>query len=224
MVTGVMTPLPPPPNNSPEPSTVILRRAVFTFWKNGLCQGMGMIAPTLDYPPPAGAGRGRRWHLAAAMGSLVGAESEADVAAALLAHGRAIAGADGIAVARREGEDVRYIGEDAIAPLWARRSFPICACISGTAMLQNRPMLVPDIFGDRRVSVATYEPTFVRSLLMLPVGAVRPRLALGAYWAEAGPIDGEALDLLSQLTAQARLVLERIQGCSRPRARRSAAA
>jgi hypothetical protein len=185
-----------------------------------------MIAKRLEIPPPCDGGRGRRWHLAAAMGSLVGAESEEDVAAVLLGHGRAIAGADGIAVARREGEEVRYVGEDSIAPLWARRSFPIDACLSGTAMLQNRPILVPDILDDLRVSLATYAPTFVRSLLMLPVGSVRPRLALGAYWAKAGPIDGQAVDLLSQLTGQARLVLERIHGCSRPSrsARRPAAA
>jgi hypothetical protein len=182
-----------------------------------------MIAPTLDNPPAGNDGRGRRWHLAAAMGSLVGAASEDDVAAVLLAHGRAIAGADGIAVARREGDEIRYIGEDAIAPLWGRRSFPIDACLSGTAMLQNRTILVPDIFDDLRVSLATYAPTFVRSLVMLPVGSVRPHLALGAYWAAAGPIDPQAVELLSQLAGQARLVLERIQGWSRPRARRAAA-
>ena len=172
-----------------------------------------MIAQSIDLAP-AQEGRGRRWHLAAAMGSLVGAESEADVAAVLLAHARAIAGADGIAVARREEEEVRYIGEDSIAPLWARRSFPIDACLSGTAMLQNRTILVPDILDDLRVSLATYAPTFVRSLLILPVGSVRPRLALGAYWAKAGPIDAQAVELLSQLAGQARLVLERIHGCS----------
>jgi hypothetical protein len=182
-----------------------------------------MIAQSIDNPPPCDGGRGRRWHLAAAMGSLVGAESEADIAAVLLAHGRAIAGADGIAVARREGEEIRYIGEDAIAPLWGRRRFPIGACLSGTAMLQNRAILVPDILDDLRVSLATYAPTFVRSLLMLPVGSVRPHLAIGAYWARTGPIDPQAVDLLSQLTGQARLVLERIQGCSRPRARSATA-
>ena len=183
-----------------------------------------MIAQSIEYPPVEEPTRGRRWHLAAAMGSLVGAESEEDVAAVLLAHGRAIAGADGIAVARREGVEIHYIGEDSIAPLWAGRRFPVDACLSGTAMLQNRAILVPDILDDLRVSLATYAPTFVRSLLMLPVGSVRPRLALGAYWSAAGPIDPQAVDLLSQLTGQARLVLERIQGCSRAVPRRQDAA
>src|SRR4051812_45513512 len=105
-------------------ATLFVRPAVFTFWKNGLGQGVGMIAQSIEHPPAPEAGRGRRWHLAAAMGSLVGAESEEDVAAALLAHGRAISGADGIAVARREGDEIHYIGEDSIAPLWAGRRFP----------------------------------------------------------------------------------------------------
>src|SRR4051812_38521457 len=146
----------------------------------------------------------RRRHLASATGALAVAESEADVAAALVADARAIAGADGIAVARREGDEVHYLAEDSISPLWAGRRFPIDACLSGTAMLQNRTIRVPDIHDDLRVPVTTYAPTFVRSLLILPVGAARPRLALGAYWAEAGAIDAQAAELLAGLAWSAR--------------------
>jgi len=165
-----------------------------------------------------------RRRLAGAIAAIAVAENEEAVAAALLADARGIAGADGVAVARREGEQVHYLGEDSVAPLWAGRRFPIDACLSGTAMLQNRPILVPDILDDLRVPVGTYAPTFVRSLMILPIGPVRPRLALGAYWAEAGPVDPKAAELLGSLAWSARLALERIHGCVRPRARRSEAA
>lgn len=161
--------------------------------------------------------------LAGVTAALAIAKSEAEVAAALLADARALAGADGVALARREGEQVRYLAEDAIAPLWAGECFPIATCLSGTAMLQNRTILVPDIFSDLRVRAELYARTFVRSLVILPVGAVRPHLALGAYWAEAGPVDPRALETLSSLACSARLALERIRGGTWPRMRPRAA-
>lgn len=182
-----------------------------------------MSGRTIEMLRPFDAAHDRHRCLSAAMAVLVGAEGEEDVVAGLLAYARAIAGADGIAISRREGEEVSYLAEDSIAPLWAGRRFPIDACLSGTAMLQNRAILIPDILDDLRVPLATYAPTFVRSLLILPVGTVRPRLALGAYWAAARPIGGQALDLLTLLTASARLALERIHGSPRPGARRAAA-
>jgi hypothetical protein len=43
--------------------------------------------------------------------------------------------------------------------------------------------VVPDITKDERIPQAAYRPTFVRSLLMVPVGRGRPGAAIGAYWA-----------------------------------------
>jgi hypothetical protein len=177
----------------------------------------------------SGIGRGfdaaqeRICRLTIAAVELATAESEEQVTAALLAHARAVSGADGIAIARREEDRVHYLAEDSVAPLWAGQSFPIDTCLSGTAMLQNRTIRVPDIADDLRVPIDVYAPTFIRSLLVLPVGAVRPHLALGAYWGEAGAIDPAAADLLSRLVAKARLALERIHGCARPLPRRRAA-
>jgi GAF domain-containing protein len=164
----------------------------------------------------------RRRRLAIAMAQLAEAEGEADLVAALLAHARFLAGADGVAIARREDEDVRYIAEDAMAPLWAGRVFPIDYSVSGTAMLQNRPILIPDVHADRRVPLPAYESTFVRRVAVFPIGTPRPLLALGACWSEAGPIPHQAVDTLTSLAAAARRALEIVHGTAWPRARRFA--
>lgn len=164
----------------------------------------------------------RRRRLATAMAQLAAAESEAELVAGLLAHARFLAGADGIAIVRREGEDVRYIAEDAIAPLWAGRTFPIDNCVSGTAMLQNRPILIPDVHADRRVPLPAYESTFVRSVAVFPIGKPRPLLALGVYWAESGPIPRRAVETLTSLTGAAAGAVELVHGTVWPRARRFA--
>src|SRR3569623_92663 len=96
-----------------------------------------MTGQTIEMP--------RLRQLAIAVAALAGAKREDEVVAALHAHARTIAGADGLAVARREGDEVRYLAEDAMTPLWAGRTCPIAAVLSGTAMLQNRAILVPDI-------------------------------------------------------------------------------
>ncbi len=164
----------------------------------------------------------RRRRLAAAMAELASAESEADLVAALLGHARLLVGADGICIVRREGEHVRYIAEDAMAPLWAGHSFSIDASISGTAMLQNRPILVPDIRADRRLPLPAYEATFVRRLAVFPIGKPRPRLAIGAYWSAPGPIPRQTVDLLSNLAQAATRAVEIVHGAEWPRARRFA--
>jgi GAF domain-containing protein len=164
----------------------------------------------------------RQRRLAAALAELAAAECEDDLVAALIGHARLLVGADGICIVRRESEEVRYIAEDAMAPLWAGRTFPIDACISGTAMLQNRPILIPDIRADRRMALPAYEATFVRSLAVLPIGKPRPRLAIGAYWSAPGPIPRQAVDMLSNLAQAATRAVEIVHGAEWPRARRFA--
>lgn len=90
-------------------------------------------------------------------------------------------GADGATFVMRAGDRVRYIAEDAIAPLWAGQDFPMEACISGWTMVNAAPAIISDIYTDPRIPHAAYRPTFVNSLVMTPV---MPGVALGAYWAD----------------------------------------
>ena len=116
-----------------------------------------------------------------------------------------MSGAQGATFVLREGDRCFYADEDAIAPLWKGQRFPMTACISGWAMLNDETAVVPDISVDDRIPLAAYRPTFVRSLVMVPVGSP-PVAAIGAYWSrvyEATPEQIADLESLASRTASA---------------------
>ena len=149
-----------------------------------------MIEPGLD----------DRWaELARAVRQLMHAET-IDAAVEIVRRvGRAIAGADGIAIVRRKGDRCAYIAEDSIAPLWAGRDFPMDECVSGKAMLRARPILVEDIAQSDDVPLNLYLATYVRRLAVFPFGVDPPIGTLCAYWRDEGPIDDESARLLAAL-------------------------
>lgn len=119
---------------------------------------------------------------------------------------REISGADGVTFVLREGDLCHYVAENAVAPLWLGRRFPLTACISGWCMIHNQMAVIPDIYADARIPHDAYRPTFVKSLVMTPVGAGEPVAAIGAYWAvERDFEDGEIalLHALGRSTAAA---------------------
>jgi GAF domain-containing protein len=113
---------------------------------------------------------------------LADAHSIAEVCDVVRGLARWAAAADGATFVLREDGKCFYADEDSIAPLWKGQRFPIGECISGWSMLNGEVAVVPDISSDDRVPLEAYLPTFVRSLLMVPVGD-EPVAALGAYWA-----------------------------------------
>ena len=66
-------------------------------------------------------------------------------------------------------------------PLWKGQRFPLSACISGWAMLNAQTAVIEDVFEDPRIPYDAYLPTFVKSLIMTPVGE-KNVAAMGAYW------------------------------------------
>jgi hypothetical protein len=76
-----------------------------------------------------------------------------------------------------------YVEEDAIGPLWKGQRFPLSACISGWSMLNGQTAVITDVFNDPRIPYDAYLPTFVKSLIMTPVGD-KHVAAMGAYWKE----------------------------------------
>ncbi len=147
----------------------------------------------------------RRVRLAHSAGLLSAATDEADAIAILCDHARVVAAADGITVVRREGDEVAYVAEDAIGTLWTGQRFPIAMCISGLAIMAGEPILIPDIRNDPRVPLNAYLATFVHGMAMFPIGRTA---ALGAYWKQAGPIDPETVELMTQLAAAAAIILD----------------
>ena len=95
---------------------------------------------------------------------------------------RALTGADGVSLVLRAGDSCYYVDEDAIAPLWKGQRFPLGSCISGWVMQRAEPVLITDIYDDPRIPHDVYRPTFVKSLVMVPVRRDKPVAAIGAYW------------------------------------------
>jgi serine/threonine protein kinase len=119
---------------------------------------------------------------------------------------RRLTGADGATFVLRDGDLCHYADEDAIAPLWKGRRFPLETCISGWVMLNRKPAVIEDIYADDRIPHDAYRPTFVRSLVMVPIRTLDPLGAIGTYWAESrrpGPVEVQLLQALADTTAVA---------------------
>jgi signal transduction histidine kinase/CheY-like chemotaxis protein len=112
---------------------------------------------------------------------------------------RRLSGADGVTVVLREDDLCHYVEENAIAPLWKGRRFPLEACISGWCMLRRQQVAIEDIYADPRVPHDAYRPTFVQSLAMTPIRSEDPIGALGAYWADHHQATAEELEVLQWL-------------------------
>ena len=114
---------------------------------------------------------------------LAAVRTVAELADVIRTRARSAADADGATFVLREDDRCFYADEDSIAPLWKGQRFPMSACISGWAMLHDEVVVVPDITLDERIPREAYRPTFVKSLMMVPVGRGGPVAAIGAYWA-----------------------------------------
>lgn len=124
---------------------------------------------------------------------------------------REMTGADGVTFVLREGSQCHYADEDAIAPLWKGRRFPLEACISGWVMRRGVPVAIADVFADSRIPHEAYRVTFVKSLAMVPVRTPDPVAAIGAYWATRHEPSSRELDALQTLADSAALALSNVR-------------
>lgn len=123
---------------------------------------------------------------------------------------RQLNGADGATFVLREGDLCHYVAEDAIGPLWQGKRFPLRACISGWAMLEGQAAVVPDIYADPRIPADAYRPTFVKSLVMVPIRAESPIGAIGNYWAKPYAATPEEVELIQALADSTALAFENL--------------
>ncbi|WP_241127974.1 GAF domain-containing hybrid sensor histidine kinase/response regulator [Novosphingobium terrae] len=121
---------------------------------------------------------------------------------------RVAVGAEGIAIVLKDGDHCSYVAEDAIAPLWQGQSFPADTCISGWSMLHGETVAIGDIRRDPRVPQEAYAATFVRSLVMAPIGKPEPVAALGAYWSNVMSHDAETIERVEGLARLATIAIE----------------
>jgi signal transduction histidine kinase len=123
---------------------------------------------------------------------------------------RQLTGADGASFVLREGNYCYYAEEDAIAPLWKGRRFPLEMCVSGWVMTHGEPVAIEDVYKDARIPASAYAPTFVKSLAMVPIRQRAPLGAIGNYWRRRHrPTSGE-IALLRALADSTAVAMENV--------------
>jgi GAF domain-containing protein len=124
---------------------------------------------------------------------------------------RELTGCDGATFVLRDNDKCYYAEEDAIAPLWKGSRFPIQTCISGWAMLNCAAAVIPDIYRDQRIPHNLYRPTFVKSLVMVPIRRLEPIGAIGNYWATYHQPSEQEVRLLQALADSTSIAMENVQ-------------
>lgn len=124
---------------------------------------------------------------------------------------RELTGCDGATLVLRDDDRCYYADEDAIAPLWKGSRFPLETCVSGWAMLNHDSAVIPDIYRDVRVPHEAYRPTFVKSLVMVPIRKIDPIGAIGNYWADARQPSEQEVSLLQALADATSIAMENVQ-------------
>ena len=124
---------------------------------------------------------------------------------------RNMVGADGAAFIMRDGENAYYAEEDAIGPLWKGRRFPLNGCVSGWSMLNRQPAVIKDVYQDARIIQEAYRPTFVKSLVMMPIRTLAPIGAIGVYWARPHRASTEEVELLQALADSTSVAIESVE-------------
>jgi diguanylate cyclase (GGDEF)-like protein len=172
---------------------------------------MSPVRPSLATPTVEAVSPGDAVHaLTAAVDSLTHAHSLEDVQRVVRTAARALTGADGATLVVRDGDECLYLDEDAIAPLWKGQRYPLDSSIHGWAMLNRRNVVIPDIYTDRRISHATYTPTFVKSLAAVPIRPADPLGSLGLYWAARHIATEQEVGLAQSLADSTALALEHV--------------
>jgi len=174
--------------------------------------------PSVEPAPPARASEASvRRHerslvrLVAAVKELSLARSMEDIARVVRTAARELNGADGATFVLRDRDRCFYYDEDAIAPLWKGKRFPLATCISGWVMENGTHAAIEDIYADPRIPAEAYRPTFVKSLVMVPVRREAPIAAIGNYWAtHHGPTERE-IALIQALADSTSVAMENVR-------------
>jgi len=124
---------------------------------------------------------------------------------------RQLVKADGATFVLRDQEHCFYIDEDAIAPLWKGQRLPMQTCIGGWTMKHQIPVVIENIYGDERIPFAAYQPTFVKSLAMVPIRTLNPIGAIGVYWAQSHLPTPDEIELLQALADTTALAMENVE-------------
>ena len=138
------------------------------------------------------------------------ARSLPEIQAIVRTAARELTGCDGATFVLRDNGKCFYADEDAIAPLWKGSRFPMEICISGWAMLNREAAIISDIYVDDRIPHEAYRPTFVKSLVMVPIRRLDPVGAIGNYWAHERQPTPREVALLQALADSTSIAMENV--------------
>lgn len=124
---------------------------------------------------------------------------------------RDLTGADGATFVLNDDGMCYYADEDAISPLWKGQRFPLNSCISGWVMQNRKQAVIEDIYADPRIPHDAYRPTFVKSLVMVPIRVMEPIGAIGTYWAHPHAATPREVKLLQALADTTAVAMENVQ-------------
>lgn len=124
---------------------------------------------------------------------------------------RELVDADGATFVVRRGDQCFYLDEDSVKPLFKGAALPLDRCIGGWAMRHRCSAVIPDIRADTRIPRETYNPTFVKSLVMAPVRIQAPVAAIGAYWSRLKQPSPNEVALLETVAHSAALAMQNLE-------------
>jgi len=150
-------------------------------------------------------------HLLGTVQKLSLARTLDDITAIVRHAARELTGADGASFVLRDNGFCYYADEEAIAPLWKGKRFPMETCVSGWVMLNRQPAVIQDIYDDPRIPASAYRPTFVKSMAMVPIRSLDPVGAIGTYWATQRITRPEEIRLLQALADSTSVAMENVQ-------------
>lgn len=78
-------------------------------------------------------------------------------------------------------------------------------------MMNKKAVVIPDIYKDERVPVEAYRPTFVKTMVMVPIRQMDPIGAIGNYWAYHHTPTPEQVRLLQSLADITAVTVENIE-------------
>jgi signal transduction histidine kinase len=126
---------------------------------------------------------------------------------------RELTGADGATIALRDGDQIWFADEDAIAPLWKGQRFALDRSLTGRAIAGRETLVIDDVAADLGIVAEPLRDSFIRSLAIVPIRRLDPNGPIGAigiYRAAPGPF-GSELHLVEALADSTGITIANVE-------------
>jgi len=139
------------------------------------------------------------------------ADELAEILEIMQATANDVSGVDGVCFLQRDGDFCQCIEERAIGPLWKGLRLPMSGCVSGWCLSHNQTAVIPDTRLDPRVPQELYRPTFVRSLVSVPIRTNEMLGVIASYWARPRRFSAEDVSFIEAMGRAASVAIAATQ-------------